>query len=136
MNKICSKCKEEKSIKQFYKYKSDYILPYCITCKNEKTKKWKDRNREHLREYKKEYDKEHRKEIREYCFHWRKKTKGYIAHSKIQRALRKGKILKPDRCCSCKRIRKLYAHHQDYNKPFKIKWICARCHMDIHKGGK
>ncbi|HEA67190.1 MAG TPA: DNA cytosine methyltransferase [Desulfobacterales bacterium] len=28
---------------------------------------------------------------------------------------------------------KVQAHHADYNKPLKVKWLCQRCHHEWHK---
>jgi hypothetical protein len=51
------------------------------------------------------------------------------------KAIRNGNIVKPKRCSRCGDIpipRKLHAHHDDYEKPYEIKWLCCSCHMRLH----
>lgn len=68
MNRICSKCKIQKDISEFYKYKSDYQR-YCKSCQisylstpksKQKKKEWRDNNPD----YDKLYAKKHEKRIK------------------------------------------------------------------------
>ena len=48
------------------------------------------------------------------------------AHRKVYGALRNGTLFKKP-CEVCGEI-KVSAHHDDYNKPLKIKWLCKIHH--------
>lgn len=47
-------------------------------------------------------------------------------------AIKIGKIKRPRICEMCEEKRKLVAHHEDYNYPFRIKWLCYSCHKKLH----
>jgi len=54
---------------------------------------------------------------------------------KITRSLRRRGILIPTESCEmCNRIVPLHAHHEDYSRPDKVKWVCRKCHRKIHGG--
>lgn len=55
-----------------------------------------------------------------------------IAHSKVTRAIKNGTLVPPGHCDNCSLERRLYAHHEDYGKPYSLDWLCARCHADRH----
>jgi hypothetical protein len=50
------------------------------------------------------------------------------ARGKINNALAAGKI-KKEPCASCGATENIHGHHKDYNKPFDVDWLCAKCHM-------
>ena len=56
-------------------------------------------------------------------------------------ALKRGELVKPERCEGCgaggvqangKRVR-VEAHHDDYNHPLQVRWLCRRCHCKWHR---
>lgn len=52
----------------------------------------------------------------------------------VQKALKSGKLIKPDECWDCKRrTSRLHAHHEDYDKPLKVVWLCVGCHRQRHR---
>lgn len=55
--RICSKCKKEKSLSEFYKDKSskDGYCCWCKKCKDKSTKKFRKKNPEWQQNYMKEY---------------------------------------------------------------------------------
>ena len=55
------------------------------------------------------------------------------ARLKVSWALKSGKLKKPKICPCCKKHKKVEAHHNDYSKPLKVKWLCRQCHADKHK---
>ena len=54
------------------------------------------------------------------------------ARGKIAYRIRTGKITRPEICelcgCDCKAV----AHHEDYNYPLEVQWLCQSCHATIH----
>ena len=66
---------------------------------------------------------------------YKNKEKDY-ARRKVQCAVNRGKLIRPDKCQRCKNESKLgkdgrstiQAHHSDYSKPMDIEWLCAKCH--------
>lgn len=53
------------------------------------------------------------------------------ARNRANQAIRRGKIVK-EPCCICGSL-KSEMHHDDYNKPFDVKWLCREHHMEYHK---
>jgi len=63
------------------------------------------------------------------------------AHHAVEIALREGTLVRPDRCEKCRKkpsnLRNgktaIQAHHDDYNKPLVVRWLCKRCHFEWHR---
>ena len=68
MTKVCSRCKEEKSISDFNKDRSckDGHNYQCKACAKEKHRKYREENREKAREYDRKYREKNREKVREY----------------------------------------------------------------------
>ncbi len=63
----------------------------------------------------------------------------YDASSLVCRAINQGVII-PEPCEVCgifgrdeKGHRKVIAHHDDYNKPLEVRWLCKKHHYEWHK---
>jgi hypothetical protein len=52
-------------------------------------------------------------------------------HNIVNREIRKGKLIKQI-CENCGE-NNTQAHHDDYSKPLKIRWLCSKCHSNYHK---
>lgn len=50
----------------------------------------------------------------------------------VHRAIRDGKLVRPDYCTCCLKECKPDAHHEDYDYPFDIIWLCRSCHKKLH----
>lgn len=50
---------------------------------------------------------------------------------KVCRAIRAGKIEKKANCQTCGEKSKI-AHHENYDKPLDVLWLCVRCHNALH----
>lgn len=50
----------------------------------------------------------------------------------VAKALADGTLVRPLTCSKCSRVTKLDAHHENYNKPLKIRWLCVACHRERH----
>ena len=55
------------------------------------------------------------------------------ARSAVAYALKSGKLTKPDHCsiCGCKSD-VIQAHHESYDKPLEVMWLCFKCHRSLH----
>ena len=55
------------------------------------------------------------------------------AHLAIYRAIKSGELIKSKVCEVCGLGGKIQGHHEDYDDPLSVVWVCVRCHADIHK---
>ena len=54
------------------------------------------------------------------------------ARNKLHMATKRGLIAKPTLCDVCGLYGKLDGHHDDYDKPLEVRWLCRNCHNTIH----
>lgn len=142
MTKVCRKCGKEKAGEDFY---SGWTCKECI-------KAYQRKRREEKLDEVREYDRKrsnlpHRVRARK---EYQKTEAGRIAGAKAKRKwqeqnperkaahtilgnrLRSGEITKPDRCGECGKKTRIHGHHDDYSKPLDVKWVCGKCHKNIH----
>lgn len=110
----------------------------------EKAKTWRNNNKDKISEYGKKYShsdkgratykkyyEDHKSEFIERA---KRSIKRYPnerrAHSIVNKHLSLGKIER--RPCEICGNPKTDAHHDDYNKPLDIRWLCRKCHADWH----
>ena len=74
---------------------------------------------------------------------WRGTSDDDRAQNMVEKAVKKGTLIQPDTCSVCgqKQTFKdgrsgIQAHHDDYNKPLEIRWLCQKCHHEWHKHHK
>ena len=48
------------------------------------------------------------------------------------RAIKSGKLIKPDICPKCGSSIDIEHHHEDYSKPLDVVWLCIKCHAVLH----
>ena len=53
------------------------------------------------------------------------------ARRAIYDAIRRKEITRPTMCSNCPFIGCIEAHHEDYSKPFDVRWLCKSCHDKI-----
>ena len=68
------------------------------------------------------------------------KTKKKRVQHVVEKAIKKGSLINPNKCESCgeNNIFKngtsgIQAHHDDYDKPLEVRWLCQKCHHEWHK---
>lgn len=64
------------------------------------------------------------------------------AHSKLEKAIKRGEVTKPDACERCGKTYRfkdgrtaIQGHHEDYTKPLEVIWLCQKCHFEEHRKG-
>jgi hypothetical protein len=59
------------------------------------------------------------------------------AHAAVQKAIADGTMVRPGHCEECgngpSNDRGILAHHDDYNKPLAVRWLCTGCHGRVHR---
>jgi len=142
--KKCSKCKLEKEKERFYRN-----LGQCKECKKEYKEKWNQENREHVRKVVHENYLRNKDKVIERTKRWRQENKEKFnkswkkSHEKdkskrrarkiVNYHLQKGNLAKPLCCETCLKQGQLEAHHEDYNLPLNVKWLCTSCHGIKHR---
>lgn len=132
--KICRICGEEKSLENFYKVPwGDGLNSMCKMCLSKKNKEKYQNNaefRESLNNYVKRYRKD-RNKVGPAQNLWKKNnSKKTKAQTAVSDAIRSGKI-KRQPCEKCGDP-KSEAHHDDYEKPFDVRWLCFKHHRIEH----
>ena len=134
--KNCFKCNTVKLLSEFYTHPrmSDGHVNKCKECyKNDSTAN-RNKNIEKVRAYDRARSKEPEriKAITEITRAWRAEdSRRVLAHSSVARAVRSGGLVRQP-CCRCG-AEKTVAHHEDYDKPLEVIWLCQPCHKQRHK---
>lgn len=127
--KTCSKCKSLKEDKEFYRDKrqEDGLYSCCKNCHNK------------FFNNKKIYSKKELKLRRKYFREWERRyvykngkneRKKYLCRIKTWYLIKKG-IIKRLPCEICGN-KKSQAHHDDYDNPLSVKWLCLKHHIELH----
>lgn len=139
--KKCSTCKKEKPVSDFYKCKRsrDGLKCQCKKCHNITTVISRDIDKH--RDYSKQWHRKSkywtREEVRERDLkRSRVKNKSWEAKARslANRAVDLGFLSRPDYCSECGgKGWGIHAHHEDYNKPLEVIWLCTDCHGKKHR---
>jgi hypothetical protein len=135
-SKECFKCKSVKPLIEFYKHSmmADGHLNKCKECTKSDVNKHRSDNLDKIRAYDRERGKDaHRiKQNVDVTRAWRAEDKRrQKAHSAVSREIRSGRLQRQP-CVRCGEIKSL-AHHEDYDKPLEVMWLCQPCHKQRHK---
>jgi len=135
-SKECFKCKTVKPLEEFYKHRmmADGHLNKCKECTKQDVGKHREKNIERIREYDRNRGllPERIRLNTEVTRFWRKQdSRRSAAHSAVSRAIRKGDLVRA--CCERCGNPKSVAHHEDYDAPLNVTWLCQPCHKQRHK---
>jgi len=136
MEKLCFKCKTVKPLFDFYKHQkmADGHVNKCKECNKNDVMEHRLKNLEKVRQYDRDRGKnpERTKANAEITRIWRAEDKRrQKAHNAVHRSIKKGELIRKP-CCRCNEKKSL-AHHEDYDKPLDVMWLCQPCHKQRHK---
>lgn len=134
--KKCFKCGEIKSFDEFYKHSAmaDGYLNKCKTCTKNDVGQNRAKNLDQIRAYDRERGKSKKRIAVSVAVNraWRlEDSRRQKAHIAVAKAIRKGDLIRAvcERCGNEKSV----AHHEDYDKPLQVMWLCQPCHKQRHK---
>ena len=130
--KCCKKCGQLKQLSDFYANTRK-----CKECTKQSVRANYAMNRDYYSEYERcrfqtperkaslaEAQRRRRDKYPHKCKAW----------NAVSNAVRDGRLEKPKNCQGCGLEKKLQAHHDDYNKPLDVKWLCFICHRELEHG--
>ena len=131
--KTCFKCNEEKPLSEFYKHSQmkDGHLNKCKDCAKTDVAEHREKNIDRVRAYDRARGSRQPPEyLREYRAKYPKK---YKAHRIVNKALHDGKMKRETECSECGSDFRVEAHHDDYEYPLTVRWLCSVCHKQWHR---
>lgn len=147
--KTCFKCRSVKPLSEFYKHKmmADGYLNKCKECAKNDTTNHRNENLERVREYDRQRSNQpHRVTAR---YEYQRTKAGLAAHNKANRKWSENNArkraaqilfrnrsrfdtsLKSNPCIKCGA--KAHGHHENYDKPLEVVWLCPLHHKARHK---
>lgn len=135
-SKECFKCKTVKPLSEFYKHPkmADGHVNKCKECNKNDVTSNRNKHIERIRAYDRARGKipERVKANTEINRAWRAEDKRrQLGHIAVARAIRNGSLVRLP-CIRCGEAKSL-AHHEDYDKPLDVMWLCQPCHKQRHK---
>lgn len=131
--KFCPGCKEDKPLDQYHKSKKGTlgVQPRCKKCRSELMAARYVDNKDHILEKCREYRQtDARKEVvTGYIGRNRKKNR---AKDRVNYAIRRGTIQRQP-CETCGSWDHVHAHHDDYDKPLEVRFLCSKHHREWHR---
>lgn len=150
--KMCKTCKLPKPAKQFNADSShkDKLASECKLCKNARRKRWVEAHRNdpkrlmYARRYNRQWRVKNLKKRRAQgrATYYRRRKNGYVhrynpyrdrARRVLSVAIKKGLVRRPKKCSECGWKGRVHGHHEDYNKPLEVVWLCQVCHGKRHR---
>ncbi len=139
--KRCTKCKQERPIKEFGldSSRKDKLQCWCKVCFREyrlghvkKTAAYRKKNRIHLLAHNKDYRQtdKGKESFRDSSKRYRLR---YPETDIAQNKLRGSKLKRSVFCEECGLPAKTEGHHPNYDKQLKVIWLCQPCHISVHK---
>ncbi len=61
-----------------------------------------------------------------------KYSERYRARYLVHNAIRDGKLERSIFCEECGLPADTQGHHEDYNQPLNVDWLCRKCHTELH----
>lgn len=137
MEKTCFKCHSVKPLTEFYRHPmmGDGHLGKCKECTKRDATNHRNANIDRYRAYDRvRYTQPDRREStnRHAKLYVASHPKARAAHMAVHYALRSGRIARCP-CEVCGTTTRVHAHHDDYDKPLDVRWLCVPHHADWHQ---
>jgi uncharacterized OB-fold protein len=134
--KTCYACKAVLPIEEFYKHPKSAggVMGKCKACHRAHITANRWNNLERIRQYDRDRGKQpHRKAAQvQRTKKKRQSDSRYMrCHNAVARALKKG-VLQRSNCERCGHEKSM-AHHDSYDHPLQVMWLCQPCHKQRHK---
>jgi hypothetical protein len=148
--KICIRCKKPKSSDEFYTHPemADGHLNKCKECCKFEAKKHRRGNRETLREYDHQRNAEPHRVVAKFFYNqspkgraasarasrkwWDKNPRKRAAQLLFNNRKRYDLTLATKPCQRCGAVNS-HAHHENYDKPLEVVWLCPPHHRERHR---
>ena len=129
--KTCSKCGIVKPITEFYKNHrtTSGHVNKCKDCTKSDVRKYRRDNPSVQERDRMRGSRQPAGYLREYREKYPKK---YAAHNAVNNAVRDGRLHKGSSCEICGSSFSISGHHDDYNRPLEVRWLCSLCHCRWH----
>lgn len=112
----CKTCKKRQNTNEFYGEEDNY----CKTCRSKAHKLWREKNRD-------KYLKSKKESLKKYKQKYPQRVKAVNA---VSRLIKKGTIVRlPCEYCGKSPTE---AHHENYDKPFDVIFLCRKHHLERH----
>ena len=95
-----------------------------------KNRKYDKANRSNRSENNKKYYQDNPEKRKEY---YEKNKKHKLAGGKLRYAVKTGRIIKPSQCERCPSTENIQGHHEDYDYPLDVIWLCRSCHARLRR---
>lgn len=130
------------SLTTLRKYKADYARNWR-KANPEKAKEMDRNNRQkqsmERKKYAKKYYEDHKNEEEFKVRRNQRSIKHYYVHGDrakarilVNKAVLRGKLVRPTICSNCVENKPVEGHHNDYLKPLDVIWLCKVCHENLH----
>lgn len=118
--KRCWMCKRNLSVKKFNYDRSSFdgLANQCRECA-------KEYKQYHYEQY---YGELYNRQIEYRQIHPERRN----AFAAVYEATSKGVLIRPDVCSKCGKSGYIVAHHDDYDRPLDIVWLCLSCDRQLH----
>lgn len=63
---------------------------------------------------------------------WAEMARKDYSRSIFHQAVKDGRLLRPLCCSQCASTTRIEGHHEDYDKPLDVMWLCRGCHAKWH----
>lgn len=146
--RVCRKCGKPKTISDGF-YSNRHVCKVCIierVSKYQKTpegreahhksnNKWGKTEKGKLSKKKYKHTKKGRESGRKHYYSMMRRIPEKLrARALINTHIRRGKLIRPNICENCGGHTFTDAHHEDYNKPLEVNWLCYNCHVKQELG--